>query len=138
VVCARNAQTRDAEGPEAHGTAFLVGRIKDVVPSPENPDRWLIAFSEYAEIDVPGVWKGWRNPVRYTTLEDLGIDPITLQFQPMPSPAPFAPASEPVPAVVAGDEVVEEVFKLTIAQAKLGLANAFGVSPEDVSITIKG
>ena len=35
----------------------------------------LITFSEYAEVSQPGAWKGLRNPVRYTSFEDLGIDP---------------------------------------------------------------
>ncbi|WP_445502544.1 hypothetical protein [Microvirga sp. G4-2] len=134
AVCTRNAHHAHVEGHEPHSSAFLIGRVKDIVPSPEVPGRWLITFSEYAEIDLPNVWKGWRNPVRYTTLEELGIDPATLDFKPMPSPAP-----EAAPAQDAEDEVVEEeVFKLTIAQAKLGLANAFGVSPDAIDITIRG
>jgi len=133
VVCTRNAETRNAEGPEAHGSGFLVGRIKDIVPSPEYEGRWLIAFSEYAEIDVPHAWKGWRNPVKYTTLEELGIDPTTLTFQPMPEPA-----AEPVPEPIEEIEQVEDgLFTLTLARAKEGLANAFGVSPEAVEITIR-
>src|SRR5690348_5677626 len=59
VLC-RNARTRHAEGPEAHGTAFMVGRIKDVVPSADD-GRWLILFSEYALCDWPDEWRG-RNP----------------------------------------------------------------------------
>ena len=84
VVCTRNARHPQVEGREEHGSAFLVGCVKDVVPSPEYPGRWLIEFSDYAEIYVTRVWKSWRNPVRYTNFVDLGIDPATLHFQPMP------------------------------------------------------
>lgn len=132
-MCTRNAFSPDVEGPEAHGTAFLIARVKEVVASPENPDRWLIEFSEYAEIDQPGVWQGWRNPVRYTTLEDLGIDPSGLTFQSMPERAEAAPA-----AVKEMERIEDAPFTLTIARAKEGLANAFDVSPEAVEITIRG
>lgn len=133
VVCARNSHHKEAEGDEPHQSAFLVAKIKDVVPSPENPARWMIAFSEYAEVTVPDVWRGWRNPVRYTTMEELGIDTAKLTFKPMTTP----PSGDVQQAAEEdGDEA--EVFTLTIAQAKLGLANAFGVPPEAIEITIRG
>lgn len=133
MVCTRNAFHPHVEGPEAHSTAFLIARVKEVVVSPENPDRWLIQFGDYAEIDQPAAWKGWRNPVRYTTLEDLGIDPSKLTFQPMPERAEAAPeAAEEI------EQVEDAPFTLTIARAKEGLANAFGVAPDAVEITIRG
>ncbi len=133
VVCTRNANDKSAEGPEPHGSAFLVARIAEIVPSPEPgfEDRWLIRFSEYADVAVLDAWKGWRNPVKYTTLEELGIDPSTLDLKSMPAGAlTFSPA----------DLALQEKspFKLTIAKAKEGLANNFGVSPEAVHITIRG
>ena len=141
VVCTRNANTRDAEGPEAHATAFLVGRISDVDLSPENPERWLIRFSEYAAVDVAGVWgKGWRNPVRYTSMEDLGIDPDTLDWQPMPDPERIELSAEPE-AVTKDSAPAEDEGKprrLTIAEAKAGLAATFGVGVDAVEITIRG
>ncbi|TIT50713.1 MAG: hypothetical protein E5W72_12990 [Mesorhizobium sp.] len=130
VVCVRNAHSRVAEGPELHGTAFIVGRIKEVVPSPEHPGRWLIAFSEYAEVSVANAWKGWRNPVRYTTFEELGISADGLDWHPMPAPS--------VPQMEVTEEAPEgEAFTLTIAQAKQGIANALGISPSAVEITIR-
>ena len=36
--------------------------------------RWIIEISEYAVVDYPETWGEWRNPVKYTTLEELGID----------------------------------------------------------------
>jgi len=133
VVCTRNAAHGSVEGPESHGAAFIVARLKEVVVSPENPDRWLIQFSEYAEINQPGVWQGWRNPVKYTTLEDLGIDPDALTFRPMPEPTPVEPeAAEEI------EQVEDAPFTLTIARAKEGLANAFGVKRDAVEITIRG
>jgi hypothetical protein len=140
AVCTRNANTRAAEGPEKHGAAFLIGRIVDVVTSPENPDRWLLQFSEYAEVAVPDTWgKGWRNPVRYTTLEDLGIKLDELVFKPMPEHAALA-LSESAPGFDRGTDVPDEddqTLKLTIAEAKEGLSAMFGVPVEAIEITIR-
>ena len=85
VMC-RNTRAEWAppkdKAPEPHGSAFLVGRISDVVPSTKDGARWKVVFDEYAEVSIPDVWEGWRNPVKYTTLEELGIDIEDLDFKP--------------------------------------------------------
>ena len=83
VVCCRNAHTREAEGKEAHGTAFLVGKVSDVVPSTDDDDRWLVLFSEYSVVNVGEQWEG-RNPVRFYTVEDYkgDIDFDALDYPP--------------------------------------------------------
>lgn len=121
VVC-RNANTRDAQGPEAHGSAFMVGRVKDVVPSTESPGRWLVTFSEYALIEWPDEWEG-RNPVAYYRTDDYheDYDFDALEFQPMPvlvSPAPTMP--------------------MTLSRAKIELAESLGVPVENIEITVRG
>jgi hypothetical protein len=83
VLC-RNAHTDWGDGKERHGTAFRVDRIEDVVRSTDTPGRWLVTCDEYALIDQPGAWKGWRNPIRYTAPEELGIDLSELSFKPVP------------------------------------------------------
>ncbi len=141
VVCARNAHHPDTEGQsqEPHGSAFLIGRVADVIPVSKATDpkakagRRHITFSEYAELDMADVWKGWRNPVRYTTLEELGIDIKSLKFKPMPPPKILLHGQSSDP-----ESREEESFKLTIAQAKQGLANTFGVSQDAIEITIRG
>src|SRR5712691_4018485 len=71
AVCTRNARHPLAEGKEPHQTAFMVGKIKDVleVKGAKEPGergrRYLLQFSEYALVSVPKVWKGDRNPVKY-------------------------------------------------------------------------
>lgn len=76
-----------ATGDQAHGSGFMVAKITAVVPSPQVPDRYNIEFSEFAPINIPGLWKGWRYAVNYqNTLQSLGLDPATLTFQPMPPP----------------------------------------------------
>jgi hypothetical protein len=133
ILC-RNAYTDWGDGKEPHGTAFMIGRIADVVPTAENDGRWLVTFDEYARIDLPNVWKGWRNPVRYSTLEELGVSLEGIQFQPMPpiddnEKVKHDPLSHPEN----GSE-----FHLTIAEAKQGLAKTFGVAPDAIEITIRG
>lgn len=91
VLCRNRKAAQDwapqpSDLPETHGSAFMVGKLSEVVPDHDGPDaRWLLRFSEYARIDVPDAWKGWRTPVRYLALEDFGIDVGSLEFQPMPN-----------------------------------------------------
>jgi hypothetical protein len=82
LVCTQNRRNTDFGAPTApHGAAFLIGRISDVVRSPDDPARWLIKIREYTECIIPNIWGKsghLRYPVWYTTLEDLGIDLTTL------------------------------------------------------------
>jgi hypothetical protein len=135
LVCTQNRHNADhdfEDATEAHGSAFLVGRISGLRHSEENPaeERWLVTMSEYARVDMPDVWKGWRNPVRYTALADIGIDPEALSFQPLAAPtdSPSRHASA----------VSQAVRGLTIAEAKRGLALTFGVGEDAIEITIRG
>lgn len=133
AVCTRNGRNARTEGPEPHRSAFMVGKVKDVVhpPTDKRPDRFLIQFSEYALVNVPDVWKGDRNPVRYaSTLEDLGIDPSTLKWKPMPKEEDGAFVPAPPPR--------QKATPLTMAEAKNGLALTFGVPPDAIEITIRG
>lgn len=114
VLMCRNAKTRASEGPEPHGTAFMVGKVKDVVPSTETQGRWLITISEYALIDEPDQWEG-RNPVAYWKDSDFDIDFKSLDYQPLTEAKPG----------------------LTIAEAKAGLAIGLGIPEESVEIVIR-
>ena len=131
VVCVQNRGfPSDWGGTSAkHHHAFLIGRLEDVVKATDEDaeeNRWLLRFSEYAELppSIKDAWPGYRNPVWYTTLEELGIDVSTLQFQPMPE--------------YVGKKPAKPSGTMTIAQAKEGLALSFGVSPSDIEITIRG
>ena len=86
VLCQNAYADREwAEGNEPHGSAFMVGRISDIVPSTEVKNRWLVLFNEYARINAPNVWQGWRNPIRYTTFEELSLKFDDMHFEPMPA-----------------------------------------------------
>jgi hypothetical protein len=133
LVCIRNAREVDFHDHEPHGTAFLVGRISGLEPhgiDKKGMQRFIIEIDEYAEADHPDAWGEWRNPVKYTTLEELGIDPKKLKFKPMPERTKIPPP--PAPPVRTKTE------GLTIAEAKAGLALQFGVPPEAIEILIKG
>lgn len=129
AVCVKNQHADWSDGEEEHGAAFVVGKISDVVPAVDTPDRWLVKFSEYAEINLPGAWKGWRNPVRYTTMEELGVDVEALTFKAMPAIKDVG--ERPKPSEI-------NAPPMSIAQAKAGLALTFGVSPDAIEITIRG
>ena len=140
AVCTRNANADWAKGPEAHRSAFLVGKIRDVVPCPPTPEnnespenRYLIQFSEFARVEIANVWKGDRNPVKYASLENLGIDLSKLKWEVMPEPVNRI---EPVDKVAAIRNL--GVKPLTMAEAKRGLALTFNVAPEAIEITIRG
>jgi hypothetical protein len=135
AVCTRNAYAKWVEGSEPHHSAFLIGKISDVVPAPGREGRYLLLFSEYALVDIPDTWKGDRNPVRYATLDDLEINPAKLRWQPMPDGAEgIRTEAEPVPTT----KRPGEVRALTMLEAKKGLAMTFGVAPEAIEITIRG
>jgi hypothetical protein len=123
VVLCRNARSNRVEGPEKHGTAFMVGKIKDVVPSTDSDGRWLILMSEYALCDWPDEWEG-RNPVTYWKTVDFqygqaGFD--SLDFKP----------------ILKADSATS-VGPISIDEAKRGLAQKYQVPPERIEIVIRG
>jgi hypothetical protein len=135
-VCVQNRHHGHWGGADQeHHHAFMVGRISDVVPSPEGrPERYLVKFSEYTRINHPNAWPGLRNPVRYATLEEFGItDPDALTWHPMPDSS----AVEPAPTAAPQDEDKEGFGPLTIAEAKAGLALGLGVPERAIEITIR-
>lgn len=144
LVCTQNQRNSWGDATQEHGSAFLIGRISGLEAMPEENGqmRWLIAISEYAFIDTQNVWQGWRNPVRYATLEDLGIDPDTIDFKPMPPRSANAAedavleGSDADSADSPDDGVIARA--LSIADAKTGLALMFGVSPDNIEIVIRG
>ncbi len=133
VVCTRNANSKHGhEGRETHGSAFMIGRIKDVVPTPEDIDtrkaRFLIQLSEFARIDIPGAWRGDRIPTRYSSLKLLGIDPAKLKWQNMPARADVSASRRPR---------TSQTLSQAISEARGNIALVAGVKPEAVEITIR-
>lgn len=115
VVVCRNTRTHNPEGPEDHGTAFMVGKVKDVVPSTETEGRWLILISEYALVEWPDEWQG-RNPVAYWKDDDYeDVDFKALDYEPL----------EKLPR------------GLTILEAKAGLALGLDVPESAIEIIVR-
>jgi len=130
VICTRNAYADWVQGTEDHHSAFLIGKIKDVVPSPDHEGRYLILFSKFARVNIPEVWKkGDRNPVHYSSREDLDIEFEALEWEAMP---------EYEEEVQVPENNKNSLKALTIDDAKKGLALTFGISPESIEITIRG
>jgi hypothetical protein len=130
VCCRKPAWDNKKEGIPGRA-AFLIGLIAGLHKQPDSENdrgqpRFLIELSEYATLERAEVWKKGRNPVSYKTLKELGIDLRGLKFKPMPTPAPSAKPGSTSRA------------PMTIADAKKALAATFGVSPDDVDITIRG
>jgi hypothetical protein len=126
LVCTRN-RYHEGSGPESHHSAFLVGRISRVEISPERNDRYIVRFSEFAEVEVPDVWPGGRNPIMYVDdITSLGIDLSNLQWQ----------QATAAPEIDYDAEAVDE--GLSLDEAKAGIARRYGFPVSQIEIVIRG
>lgn len=131
LVCTWNAHGDYANRNEQleHGQAFLVAPIIAIEPAmpPEPAGRYIIRFNEYAGISIPHAWNGQRNPVWYSSLQEVGVELRDIQFEKAESLKRLAiPVHRP------------SVGPLTIVAAKQGLAVNYGVDPSAIEITIRG
>lgn len=142
LVCVQNQNNPDrdfSDASEPHGSAFLVGRISDVIPSPEAPSsgRWLIQICEYSTVQNPkNVWQGWRNPVKYGRLEDFDIDVSKLVFHAVSEIQKDIGPSPQKPTPPQADD--GGTGPISIAIAKRGLAAFYGVPADAIEIVIRG
>ncbi len=89
LVCVQNQNQNNIDRKhndpvEAQYAAFLIGKISNIIPSPDydaDARRWQICVKEFCRIRILGAWKGWQNPVHYSTLEEMGIKPCDLRFE---------------------------------------------------------
>jgi hypothetical protein len=139
LVCAWNPTGEYAKNTpdRQHREGFLIAPITSVDPTPEEPGRYIIRFSEFARISIPNAWPlRQRNPVTYTTLHDLGINLEELSFAAAePQPAPL---TAPVTATGAAPSPNGVATPLTFTAAKKGLATHYGVEPDAIEIVIRG
>lgn len=123
VVATVNSRAWRASGME-HGTAFMIAEIAGVAHNEHG--RVLVKLSRYKEINIPKAWiANGSNPVRYQTLRELHIEQkqLTKSWKEWPKSLPNLEQLQP--------------RRLTIAEAKAALAETFGVTPEQVEISIK-
>lgn len=132
IVCCRKPNWINRKEGIPGRAAFLIGRVAGLRerPGSETPRdqlRYLIEMQDYALLPPqPEVWReDVRNPVAYATLDELKIDLSELEFKPLPAPEA---------RLTDGNSASRP---MTIADAKRGLAAAFGVRPEDIDITIR-
>lgn len=139
VVCVQNRDPADnhnndwGDVSEPHKNAFFIGKISDVVVSPEwdgsRPTRWLIRVSEYAKVAYSDMWDGARNPVAYSSLSALGIDENELFFKKMPNVEIKSPEPH--------QEEAPYPNGISIQQAKILLSKKYEVSEESIEIIIR-
>lgn len=144
-ICCRNDERprEDDRGgrPEQRNEAFLVGKVSGIefVERQNGRDRYLIKFSEYAEVSVRDFRRStMRNPVVYSDADDCrrrGLDPGALKFRPVPPPTRryARDGSRQAKAVARAEKQ-----GLSIAEAKDGLAIHYDVPVEAIQIIITG
>jgi len=144
-ICCRNdeRQREDDAGTrsERRNEAFLVGKVCgfEFVERQNDRDRYLIRFSEYAEVSIPNFRDGLRrNPVAYSDVEscrERGLAIGDLNFIPMSPPTKRytrVRSDDRLPATGATRP------GLSIAEAKEGLALYFDVPVDAIQISISG
>ncbi len=129
ILTANSHHPKTQHGLGVHQVAFMIGKVSGVTGpvyddlGNQEPGRYLIQFSEYAEVEIPQVWKGLRNPVKYGDTSELDIDLDSLTWKPFPA-GKAKVADRVIPA-------------LTIDEAKRGIAAKLGIKPGAIDITIR-
>ncbi len=170
LICVRNGNSELADDDFNHKTAFLIAKITNVVQAlnlPRDESRYMIEFKEYAEIEIPDVWKSWRSPVIYiggnppnkayeNGIDDLGIDFNNLHWKVVPErdneyiqnyfqkENHFYESRESVKTQqeIQKKSKQEHYWKskdgLTIDDAKKELSTFYGIKKENIEIILKG
>jgi hypothetical protein len=134
LICVRN-NLGNKDGVEPNGQAFLIAKIKNIVrsPNPQYPDRYMIAFDQYAEIQIDIGWEGRRNPVYYKVEPNkLGLNISELQFLENSKKIEGYNSSQTHGQIERG-----KIQSLTIDEAKQGLAKTFSINMDAIEITIR-
>lgn len=128
LMCCRKSSTPPSPREEANA-AFLIGKIKDVLPSDNTEGRWKITISHFALVGWPDQWNSKRkNPVLYWDTEKYPSEDGNTKYleELILKPVHRHSADEgtgPRP--------------MTVAEAKAGLALKFGVDESAIEITIR-
>ena len=153
LICTNNANYGMSENVNDHRSAFLVAKISNVKKSfgTVSDDRWIIEFTEYAEVQIENFWQGWRNPVIYLSNSTIDIDFDSLEFKPVPERDihyieevdkkernyhNLPPLDQSIENIDLNTEKTN--LSLTINEAKVGLSNHYQISPENIEIVLRG
>jgi hypothetical protein len=117
---------------DKHSRRLRIISFDDFTYHANGRDRYLVRFSEYAEVSIQNIRSAdRRNPVEYGSVETLkvrGLDFDALTFHPMPQ----------VRAEAEDEDVGEsDVVTSVIDQAKQLIAKALGVPAEAVQLTVQ-
>ena len=157
VICVRNTNSALAEKDFPHSSAFLVGKISNVVQSlnlPRDEHRYMIEFEEYAEVSIPDVWQRWRSPVIYKNTNEIenthNLDFDSLEWKKVPSrdhdyiekyfefENKFYESQENVTTRFRQKKDTKLNDGLSISDAKIELSKYYEISEENIEIHIKG
>jgi len=157
VICVRNANSGLAEKDFSHGSAFLVGKISNVVQSlnlPRDEHRYMIEFKEYAEISVPKAWKGWRSPVIYKNTSviesDFGFNFESLSWKEVPErdtkytseyfemENKFYESRDEVSTKFRQKKQTKSEEGLSISEAKKEISKYYEIPEEGIEIILRG
>ena len=113
----------------------LVGRVAGFEPDTggKNPGRYAVKIDAYALMDDPGLTfaSTSTNPVQFRKGADvLGLDPNSLELSPVGE-------QKVRQSYEARESTTISAKPLSIAEAKKRLAVSFGISPDQVEITIR-
>ena len=153
VICVNNAKSPLSQNSQSHSNVFLVGRISNISRAigTKLNNRWIIEFDEYAEINIPNMWEGWRNPVTYKKTVEIGIDYNNLEWRKVPPRDEefikqhmamenrfFGETENISNAERSQEEKSATPTTLSIEEAKIGLSNKYDVPIENIEIILKG
>ena len=157
VICVRNRNSGLAEKDISHGSAFLVGKISNVVQSlnlPRDEHRYMIEFKEYAEVMVPNVWEGWRSPVIYKKTSDiefsLGVNFDSLLWREVPErdiqyvseyfemENKFYESRDEVSTKFRQKKQTKSEEGLSISEAKKEISKYYEIPEEGIEIILRG
>lgn len=160
VICTRNRYSALSDDKISHRSAFLVGRISNIVQSlnlPRDEKRYMIEFHEYAEVSIPNIWEGWRGPVKYMLTRELDIDFENLNWKTVPNrdidfvnryfsmenahydrEEKFHNETKKKKLEKYKQEFLRPTDGISIDEAKKGLSEFYGISEKNIEIILKG
>ena len=130
VICHhQHSQYKDFDGE--HGSAWLIAKVAKIAPDIHTVGRWCVVFDEYALIDVPNFWGGSRNPIRYTSIDELPVDLEALDWEHL-AEIDLEDETED-----SADGSAASAIRLQVIRAQEQIAENLGLDPSEIEISIR-